>query len=37
MLCMLLAHILDCEIVHHESERYWPRSLQEESRCVTYR
>jgi hypothetical protein len=31
---VLLAHVLDCEIVHHESERDWPRFVQPEARCV---
>jgi hypothetical protein len=28
MLCMLLAHVLNCEIVHYESERDWPSFMQ---------
>jgi hypothetical protein len=37
MLCVLLAHVLDFEIVDHEGERDWPRFVQPESRCVTCR
>jgi hypothetical protein len=34
MLCMLLAHVLNCEIVNYESEIDWPFFMQPESRGV---
>jgi hypothetical protein len=37
ILCMLLAHVLNREIVHYESERDWPSSMQPKSRGVACR
>jgi hypothetical protein len=37
MLCMLLAHVFDCEVVHYESERDWPCFMQLESRGMACR
>jgi hypothetical protein len=34
MISVLLAHILDCKIVHYEGESDWPCFVQPESRCV---